>query len=131
VSIFTNETLDKVMKGRAPTLTRNHHGAEIKEKLTRRRFLAVLFGYCAGMSIFLYIFGMAILHIDLAQPVSVWSNRLMKISLTITLGVYWWALSSLLVVTLLGRHIAGSSLLGRTHAPSMIRANNTESRRGI
>jgi len=55
VSSFTNENLDQVMKGRSPTLVSTRQGKQIKENLTRRRFLAVLFGYCAALSILLCI----------------------------------------------------------------------------
>ena len=113
ITSFKNESLDKEMGGRTPKLVHVRQGRSIEEKLTRRRFLAVLFGYCAGLSIFLYIFGMVSLHFEL--------SKLMDTDLTSTITIVWkicgvayiWALSSLLVVTLLGLHY----LIERMHRP--------------
>lgn len=104
VSSFTNENLDKIMKGRAPTLTSRRKGVDIKEKLTRRRFLAVLFGYCASSSIFLYIFGVIAVHVDYVQPVEPWLMKSVEFAQEGAWIFYMWLLSSLLVVTLLSLH---------------------------
>lgn len=104
VSSFTNENLDKIMKGRAPTLTSRRKGADIEEKLTRRRFLAVLFGYCASLSIFLYIFGVIAVHVDFVQPVEPWLVKAVELAQEGAWIFYMWVLSSLLVVTLLSLH---------------------------
>ncbi len=104
VSSFTNENLDKIMKGRAPTLTSRRKGADIEEKLTRRRFLAVLFGYCASLSIFLYIFGVIAIHVDFVQPDEPWLVKAVELAQEGAWIFYMWVLSSLLVVTLLSLH---------------------------
>jgi len=104
VSSFSNENLDQVMKGRAPTLTTVRKGEEIKETLTRRRFLAILFGYCATLAIILYVFGVLQVHLTVAQPVAPWAQTAMNVAGQVAWGLYVWIISSLLVVTLLGLH---------------------------
>ncbi len=104
VSSFTNENLDQVMKGRAPTLTTVRQGKEIKETLTRRRFLAVLFGYCATLSIFLYIFGLFFLRLSFSSFDLPWLQTALRIVEGCAWGVYTWMICSLLIVTLLGLH---------------------------
>lgn len=104
VSSFTNENLDQVMKGRAPTLTVIRKGNEIKETLTRRRFLAILFGYCATLSICIYVFGVFSLHVSLSSTAPTWTNNLVWLTSQVVWAVYIWMICSLLVVTLLGLH---------------------------
>ncbi|MBC6442650.1 MAG: hypothetical protein GDA53_05905 [Rhodobacteraceae bacterium] len=104
VSSFTNENLDQVMKGRAPTLTTVRGYQEIKEKLTRRRFLAVLFGYCATLSIVIYIFGVWLAHISVNSSGGMWVDDLGAFAGACVWVAYTWMISSLLVVTLLGLH---------------------------
>ncbi len=104
VSSFENKNLDQVMKGRAPTLTSVRSGAEIEETLTRRRFLAIIFGYCAALAIILYVFGVLLVHLTVTQPASPWAQTAMSIAGQAAWGLYVWIISSLLVVTLLGLH---------------------------
>lgn len=104
VSSFSNENLDHVMKGRAPTLTTVRGGEEIEEKLTRRRFLAILFGYCAILAIILYVFGVFQVHLTMTQPVAPWAEEALSAVKQAAWGLYVWIISSLLVVTLLGLH---------------------------
>lgn len=104
VSSFANDNLDQVMKGRAPTLTSVRKGDAIKETLTRRRFLAVIFGYCATLAIILYIFGVLQAHLTVIQPAALWAQTAISIAALLAWGIYVWVISSLLVVTLLGLH---------------------------
>ncbi|MXQ08926.1 hypothetical protein GQ651_13830 [Alphaproteobacteria bacterium GH1-50] len=104
VSSFTNENLDQVMKGRAPTLTTVRQGHEVKETLTRRRFLSVLFGYCAMLSILVYIFGVLSVHVSLEVGSAGWIEDLVFILAAVGWAAYTWMVSSLLIVTLLGLH---------------------------
>ena len=104
VSSFSNENLDQVMKGRAPTLTTVRKGEEIKETLTRRRFLAILFGYCATLAIILYVFGVLQAHLTIAQPAAPWAQTAITFAGQVAWGLYVWIIASLLVVTLLGLH---------------------------
>lgn len=104
VSSFSNENLDQVMKGRAPTLITVRKGDIIKETLTRRRFLAIIFGYCATLAIILYIFGVLQVHLTVAQPVNSWAQTAISAAGQAAWWLYVWIISSLLVVTLLGLH---------------------------
>lgn len=104
VSSFSNANLDQVMKGRAPTLTTVRKGEEIKETLTRRRFLAIIFGYCATLAIILYLFGVFQVHLTIPQPTASWGQTVLSIASQAIWAIYVWIISSLLVVTLLGLH---------------------------
>jgi hypothetical protein len=104
VSSFSNENLDQVMKGRAPTLTTVRKGNKTKETLTRRRFLAIIFGYCATLAIILYAFGVLQVHLTVMQPAAPWAQTIMTFAGQAAWGLYIWIISSLLVVTLLGLH---------------------------
>lgn len=104
VSSFSNENLDKVMTGRTPILITVRKGDEIKEKLTRRRFLAIIFGYCAILAIILYVFGVLQIHLTVTQPTALWAQTVVSVAGQAVWGLYVWIISSLLVVTLLGLH---------------------------
>lgn len=104
VSSFTNENLDQVMKGRAPTLTATRQGQKIKETLTRRRFLAVLFGYCATVAIIVYIFGVLQIQLSVAHPQDESLPTILWLFEHFSWALYTWLLSSLLVATLLSLH---------------------------
>lgn len=104
VSSFSNENLDQVMKGRPPTLTTVRKGQEIKETLTRRRFLAILFGYCATLAIILYVFGVLQAHVTVSQPAELWVQTVLGFAIKAAWGFYVWTIASLLIVTLLGLH---------------------------
>lgn len=90
VSSFTNENLDQVMKGRSPTLISTRQGKEIKETLTRRRFLAVLFGYCATP--LFYIFLVCYIFISRSADLTCLGfKRLSKLlKLVLGLPIYGW-----------------------------------------
>ena len=111
VSSFTNENLDQIMKGRAPTLTTIRQDREIKETLTRRRFVAVLFGYCATLSIALYILGVLQIRLSFSCSSRAWMETVCQIAGNGVWVVYIWMICSLLVVTLLGLHY----LIDRMH----------------
>jgi len=104
VSSFTNKNLDQVMKGRAPFLISKRQGREVKENLTRRRFLSILFGYCTSISLFLYISGVIRKHIALENSVPENYLCIFTIVDEINAMFYLWLISSLLIVTLLGLH---------------------------
>ena len=55
VATFNKEDMDVPMLGTPPTLLR--FKSRKLEKLSRRRFLSLMFGYLAFMSLFLYLFG--------------------------------------------------------------------------
>lgn len=107
IASFNNGYLDSQMKGRTPELVSNG----VATKLTRRRFLCVLFGYCAFLSIFLYLGSLlvghiipALLELKVVESCFFWFKL-------IGTSIYVAAISSLFVTTLLGLHY----LIDRMH----------------
>ena len=94
VASFKSEFLDGKLRGRPTTLNYLRRGKKETEILTRRRFISVIFGYCASMAIVLYIFGLCLLYARMSDPVFG----------SVAVAVFFWGLSSLFVVTLLGLH---------------------------
>lgn len=111
VASFQSETLNKSMKGRAPTIKVNRKGQETDEVLTRRRFLCILFGYCAFVSIFLYcvsvVSGIILPSLNEAAFFVNFRGFIKFIWLT----VYFYFVASLFATTLLGLHY----LIDRMH----------------
>ena len=105
VSSFGNEFLDNEMKGESPpTLKSLRQGKQHEEKLSRRRFLAILLGYCTGLAILLYLLGILQVHLSIDQPVFEWTQKVMHSGGQLIFVLYLWIISSLLVVTLLALH---------------------------
>jgi len=104
VSSFTNENLDTIMKGRPPKLTAKRNGAITEETLTRRRFLAIIFGYCAALSIILYVLGVLFVQVSWSFPPGFPPERIIELLRGAAWLGYIWGLSSLLIVTLLSLH---------------------------
>lgn len=99
VTSFPSESLNNVMSGDAPKMKERWGGQDVA--LTRRRFLSILLGYCAFLSIFIFILGSISTSVDLSSDVP-------KVAVQIITGVWWfiytWFLSSLLIVTMLCLH---------------------------
>ncbi len=104
VSSFTNENLDKIMKGRPPKILVKRQGNIIEETLTRRRFLTIIFGYCAVLSIVLYVFGVIFVQVRWNLPNGELAVLVFSILRKFAWAIYTWSLASLLVVTLLSLH---------------------------
>ena len=102
VASFPKCDLDNELKGRTPKLKSFRQGKQIIEPLTRRRFLTVLFGYCAILSIIIYGIGVPFIHLKIPQPDQDFSQLVLNYLEAIALVIYVWGISSLLVVTLLG-----------------------------
>ena len=100
VATFNNVPLDNVMKGRPPTLITYRQGEKNEEQLTRRRFLVILFGYCAFVSIMLFALGVISLLVAPSMAKAAWLPALRLVWLT----AYFALAASLFVVTLLGLH---------------------------
>lgn len=107
IATFSNKTLDLEMKGRAPKLKYYRGGEQHIEILTRRRFLSIIFGYCAFLSIVLY--GLSIVTIGVEPSVA--QGLFKSILKFVFISWYLYMLSSLTVVTLLGLHY----LIDRMH----------------
>ena len=94
VASFQSEILDSHLKGSPATLKNYRNGETETETLTRRRFLCVVFGYCASMSIVLYTVGMCLRYANMGD----------SILFDVVVAVFLWGLSSLFIATLLGLH---------------------------
>ncbi len=102
IANFSNTNLDTKLKGRTLILNNFRQGEQVQEQLTRRRFLTVLFGYCAMLSIFIYVIGVSFIHLDFPQPdQDVWQLVLFWLEM-FALAIYVWCISSLIIVTMLG-----------------------------
>lgn len=76
ISTFPNSSLDEVMAGVPPKLKITEDGNTEDLELTRRRFLALLFGYLAFASLIYYVVGVII---NLMSPMRFFEN-----------SGYWW-----------------------------------------
>jgi hypothetical protein len=104
IATFPNSSLDQPMKGRPLTITVKRNNQKISETLTRRRFLCMLFGYCAFTSIVIYLLGSVS---RLVMPSMVAIDFLLRWKIFFKFGwlsFYFFMSSSLLVTTLLGLH---------------------------
>ncbi|WP_312529264.1 hypothetical protein [Paracoccus sp. (in: a-proteobacteria)] len=99
VTSFPNAGLDNVMSGEAPKIRELVHGNLVP--LTRRRFLSTLLGYCAFISIFIFVIGSISAASDLALETP---EKVRYIFRIVWWGSYAWLLASLLVVTMLCLH---------------------------
>lgn len=112
VSSFNNGNLDKQMLGNAPTIVISEHDGEIEVKLTRRRFLSILFGYCAALAMLVYLVGAIYINVDMSNISGLSAEAGCVISM-IVIYAYIFLLSSLFVATMLGLHY----LVERMHRP--------------
>ena len=104
VSSFRNDTLDRELSGRPVKLVNARQGKKKEEILTRRRFLAVLFGYCAVLSICLYIAGSVETHFAIGEKAEPWLRQALTAGREVFLilytwrcQVYWWQLYSVCI----------------------------------
>jgi len=107
VASFPNKSLDEPMRGRAPTIANYRQGNFFEEKLTRRRFLVILFGYCSFISIILFATGV----ISIMVSPSFGQCSVAPLLKVIWLAIYLTMGSSLFIATLLGLHY----LIDRMH----------------
>ena len=111
VATFSSKNLDSAMKGHTPKIKIVRGGSVSFENLTRRRFLCVLFGYCAFVSILLYV---SSLIIKFSLPsINTWDFFVNNIEYFqfAWLTYYFFLSASLLITTLLGLHY----LIDRIH----------------
>lgn len=101
IATFTRRSMDLVMPGVPPRLNVFERGVERQLRLTRRRFLCLMFGYMAFLSLFLYLLGMfvvpSITAIKEIIPVAVHGY-----ARGIFVAMYFFLFSNLLITTLLG-----------------------------
>lgn len=114
VATFGQQTvLDQIIPAPTPTLHTNYSGQWVDMKLSRRRFLCLLFAYLTALSIVLSLFAYY------AQSVAVPSRKVFSSGAVsalsgIAFGVYIFFLFQLLVVTLWGLYY----LADRMHQPN-------------
>lgn len=101
VATFNKGDMDEHMKGETATLTVIKRGVKLPEKLTRRRFLCLMFGYLAFISILLYFTGglANLFSGSIVQLIPPLLKQAAKWSFTWT---YLVVTSNLIVTTLLG-----------------------------
>lgn len=100
IAIFPSPTMDQGLDGGEARLKRCEHGADIERKLTRRRFLCLLFGYLSFLSLVLALLSGLPSSLDPARffQDTEWRN-LCRIVYT---GVYVLFFMQLISLTLLG-----------------------------
>ncbi len=106
VTSFPSENLNSIMSGDAPRMKERWSGEEVA--LTRRRFLSILLGYCAFLSIFIFVLGSISAAVDLSSNIA---EPVRKFITGAWWLVYTWFLSSLFIVTMLCLHY----LIDRMH----------------
>jgi hypothetical protein len=111
VSSFPGENLDAIMKGRTPTLSFKRSGKMISEPLSRRRFLALVFGYLSVLSIIIYLMGFFRSNVYIDFEAIHWASDVNEILQWPFWLLYSWLCFSLVVVTLLSVHY----LIDRIH----------------
>lgn len=104
IASFNKHTLDDTMDGTPPMLQNNKNGENESEPLTRRRFFCIIFGYCAVISIFIYMLG---LFTNMLLPSfydlisTPWIIKSIK---CVWLFIYFFFVISLGCTTILGLH---------------------------
>ena len=109
ISNSTSSYLNQSIKGGRPTMLWYFEGNDWeKREISRKQFLLFLFGYCAVLSITLYILGSTLKMFDVS-----FGNFfvLTKEKFGLFWLLYIWLMSSLFVVTLLGLYY----LIDRMH----------------
>lgn len=101
IATFNNSGMDKTMPGDPPQLDVEIKGTRKTLKLTRRRFLSLMFGYLAMMSIVIYLFGefgrlyAPAIASGVEDDVVTWLRR-------VFLLLYFFAFANVIVTTFLG-----------------------------
>ena len=100
IATFNKQGMDSVMPGVAPTLETLHRGSLENIKLTRRRFLCLMFGFLAFSSIALYLFG-GLAEI-LSSNYGLLSGQVKIYIKYIFLSVYFFVFYNIMTTTCLG-----------------------------
>lgn len=99
VTSFPNASLDNIMAGNAPTITEIIDSSPTK--VTRRRFLSILLGYCAFTSIIVFSLGSVFAAVKFTLVANSIAVLIIKMFCWL---LYSWLLSSLFIVTALCLH---------------------------
>ena len=102
IATFNRPGLDETMKGDPPRLKRS--GALEPEKLTRRRFLCLLFGYLSFAAIALYTAGAGAMIVAPAAAAVLHDEAIRTGARVIFTGAFGFFLSHAFLATILGIH---------------------------
>jgi len=101
IATFNKPGMDEIMPGDPPTISTTFRGRRTTSSLTRRRFLCLLFGYLAFMSMILY-FGGAAAGLIAKNAKLVIPVRFFPFFKLSGLYLYLFCVSNLVITTLLG-----------------------------
>jgi len=101
IATFKKEGMDQTMPGDPPTLKTSFRGKIRIDQLTRRRFLCLMFGYLAFVSVFLYFVGNGALLVSDNLKLVI-SAKLYPIVKWSCVTAYLFITSNLIITTLLG-----------------------------
>lgn len=112
IATFSNPDMDRAMPGESPKMAVMYNGGEVIVKVTRRRFLSVMFSYLTACSLMLTMLSVAAL--SLAEPLTlVLPQRFFGPFKAIFCTVYLFLIAQLIFVTLWGLFYLGE----RIHTP--------------
>jgi hypothetical protein len=100
VATFNKEGMDKAMPGPPLTIKTNLRGISKTDRLTRRRFLCLMFGYLSLISLVLYFYGEASVLIVKSAKILI-PAKLHGVAIYSFLATYIFLFANLLVTTLL------------------------------
>lgn len=113
IATFNNPDMDKAMPGESPTMFVTYNGARTKVKVTRRRFLSVMFAYLTACSLMLTLISVA--TVSLADPLtSVLPKQVFGTAKVLFCTAYLTCVAQLVFVTLWGLFYLGE----RIHTPN-------------
>lgn len=121
LATFNKAGMDELMAGDPPRLLTSVRGHDTEIRLTRRRFLCLMFGYLALASMLLYLGGLAanLLRDNLAILMPVETNGIVYL---VSVFLYLFLSSNLVVTTLLGLYYMSD----RIHRPDSSLGNTEE-----
>lgn len=105
-------TLDKIIPAPTPTLHTHFAGTWVDMKLSRRRFLCLLFAYLTSLSVVLSLFAYYSQAVALPAKLSI-IPQVVSVLSAVAFGIYMLFLFQLVVVTLWGLYYLGD----RMHQP--------------
>lgn len=126
VATFQKSGIDELMAGNPPRLLITVRGEDREIRLTRRRFLCLMFGYLAFLSLFMYLGG---LFANLLAPDLVARLPLALHKPIALLGTFLYTLvgSNLVVTTLVGLYYMSD----RIHRPDSSLGSSVEQDRPV
>jgi len=100
IATFRKEGMDNTMPGDPPTLKTTFRGKIKIDQLTRRRFLCLMFGYLALLSVFLYFLGKGSILVSGNMAMLI-PGQYLSFAKWGYLTLYLFLFSNLLITTLL------------------------------